>query len=112
MDFRFLVCVCFFVFFFSSRRRHTRLRRDWSSDVCSSDLEGIETRDPSVAPVLSEEFAIDENFEIVPILFDLDSGMQRQGCNGKECKGKCAHGLEPTIQAGSLLRGKQECWLL
>ena len=26
-------------FFFSSRRRHTRLRRDWSSDVCSSDLE-------------------------------------------------------------------------
>src|SRR5712675_2505990 len=42
-------CVCFFVllflcfivvffFFFSSRRRHTRCSRDWSSDVCSSDL--------------------------------------------------------------------------
>ena len=28
----------FFFFFFSSRRRHTRLVRDWSSDVCSSDL--------------------------------------------------------------------------
>src|SRR2546422_6565752 len=28
----------FFVFFFSSRRRHTRCSRDWSSDVCSSDL--------------------------------------------------------------------------
>src|SRR5216684_5720090 len=28
--------VCFF--FFSSRRRHTRCSRDWSSDVCSSDL--------------------------------------------------------------------------
>src|SRR5690349_24518903 len=27
-----------FVFFFSSRRRHTRSLRDWSSDVCSSDL--------------------------------------------------------------------------
>src|SRR6266480_6869309 len=26
-------------FFFSSRRRHTRLTCDWSSDVCSSDLE-------------------------------------------------------------------------
>src|SRR5699024_6558206 len=26
-------------FFFSSRRRHTRSKRDWSSDVCSSDLE-------------------------------------------------------------------------
>src|SRR5699024_11883524 len=28
--------ICFF--FFSSRRRHTRSKRDWSSDVCSSDL--------------------------------------------------------------------------
>src|SRR5205807_1775951 len=28
----------FFFFFFSSRRRHTRLQGDWSSDVCSSDL--------------------------------------------------------------------------
>src|SRR3989442_256940 len=27
-------------FFFSSRRRHTRCGRDWSSDVCSSDLPG------------------------------------------------------------------------
>src|SRR5256885_5812172 len=29
-----------FDFFFSSRRRHTRLQGDWSSDVCSSDLGG------------------------------------------------------------------------
>src|SRR5204863_3057772 len=29
-------------FFFSSRRRHTRSLRDWSSDVCSSDLFGAE----------------------------------------------------------------------
>src|SRR5256885_4456427 len=29
-------------FFFSSRRRHTRLQGDWSSDVCSSDLLAIE----------------------------------------------------------------------
>src|SRR5256885_7001643 len=32
---------CFF--FFSSRRRHTRLQGDWSSDVCSSDL-GVATQ--------------------------------------------------------------------
>src|SRR2546426_3742281 len=32
--------MCYF-FFFSSRRRHTRLQGDWSSDVCSSDLEGL-----------------------------------------------------------------------
>src|SRR5438874_3879675 len=29
------------VFFFSSRRRHTRSLRDWSSDVCSSDLVAV-----------------------------------------------------------------------
>src|SRR5690606_39694806 len=34
------VCVILVVgFFFSSRRRHTRFSRDWSSDVCSSDLK-------------------------------------------------------------------------
>src|SRR5438445_11810262 len=31
----------FFFFFFSSRRRHTRYWRDWSSDVCSSDLMNL-----------------------------------------------------------------------
>src|SRR2546429_2794589 len=37
-----LLCVdVSFFFFFSSRRRHTRCSRDWSSDVCSSDLIGI-----------------------------------------------------------------------
>src|SRR5258705_8992563 len=30
-----------FVFFFSSRRRHTRCLSDWSSDVCSSDLNPL-----------------------------------------------------------------------
>src|SRR5690606_40801698 len=31
----------FLFFFFSSRRRHTRFSRDWSSDVCSSDLKQV-----------------------------------------------------------------------
>src|SRR5206468_6477496 len=31
-------------FFFSSRRRHTRSDRDWSSDVCSSDLRDLRVR--------------------------------------------------------------------
>src|SRR2546422_1933086 len=35
-----MVYRCFF--FFSSRRRHTRCSRDWSSDVCSSDLYPFE----------------------------------------------------------------------
>src|SRR5438445_5653211 len=35
-----LLChqLMWYLFFFSSRRRHTRYWRDWSSDVCSSDL--------------------------------------------------------------------------
>src|SRR5689334_10892385 len=43
--FSFCFCFClfsfclFFFFFFSSRRRHTRWNCDWSSDVCSSDLD-------------------------------------------------------------------------
>src|SRR5690606_40277319 len=32
-------------FFFSSRRRHTRFSRDWSSDVCSSDLASSRLKD-------------------------------------------------------------------
>src|SRR5205809_7184335 len=50
-------------FFFSSRRRHTRCSRDWSSDVCSSDLGrfstarlpflGLTTRAPSITFHLS-----------------------------------------------------------
>src|SRR5207245_7732765 len=44
-------------FFFSSRRRHTRCYRDWSSDVCSSDLRWPATRwtrwEASAAPRLA-----------------------------------------------------------
>src|SRR5690606_39604831 len=36
-----------FFFFFSSRRRHTRFSRDWSSDVCSSDLASHYFGDPA-----------------------------------------------------------------
>src|SRR5690606_39809532 len=43
---------CSTFFFFSSRRRHTRFSRDWSSDVCSSDLERtrreVEQREPQI----------------------------------------------------------------
>src|SRR5438093_3184368 len=41
----FISIIFFFFFFFSSRRRHTRLVSDWSSDVCSSDLESVRLAD-------------------------------------------------------------------
>src|SRR5207253_8219561 len=45
-------------FFFSSRRRHTRWPRDWSSDVCSSDLLGdMDFIKIPYAGLLSKEYA-------------------------------------------------------
>src|SRR2546421_11059038 len=41
----------FICFFFSSRRRHTRSDRDWSSDVCSSDLAAARTAWERATPV-------------------------------------------------------------
>src|SRR5256884_6996681 len=50
-----------FAFFFSSRRRHTRCSRDWSSDVCSSDLMGESGHVP---------FAVTEDMVIAALLHD------------------------------------------
>src|SRR5256885_16594348 len=46
--------VIFVFFFFSSRRRHTRLQGDWSSDVCSSDLAPRVLQSFPVAPSTGE----------------------------------------------------------
>src|SRR5699024_11346209 len=51
---RLSVCFCCY-FFFSSRRRHTRSKRDWSSDVCSSDLTGGEALGVDVGELLELE---------------------------------------------------------
>ena len=45
----------FFNFFFSSRRRHTRYWRDWSSDVCSSDLVKTQTEPSGTAVVVESD---------------------------------------------------------
>src|SRR5947199_1429161 len=48
-----------YVFFFSSRRRHTRCLSDWSSDVCSSDL--LARIKPSLAPGLDVQYLADQS---------------------------------------------------
>src|SRR5688572_16843651 len=52
--------MCFIVFFFSSRRRHTRFDCDWSSDVCSSDLS-------SLGEVTSNYFTFEPRGRIIQI---------------------------------------------
>src|SRR3712207_8965248 len=44
-----LLCI---IFFFSSRRRHTRYWRDWSSDVCSSDLKFLHLVEEATQPAV------------------------------------------------------------
>src|SRR6266496_4219940 len=46
--------VYFYLFFFSSRRRHTRSLRDWSSDVCSSDLSRLAPARQRVVATLAD----------------------------------------------------------
>src|SRR5438046_5200215 len=49
-----------YLFFFSSRRRHTRLVSDWSSDVCSSDLYRLIYERPVPPPCANTPEAIQE----------------------------------------------------
>src|SRR5438094_2550260 len=69
--FLFYVLFFFFFFFFSSRRRHTRSYGDWSSDVCSSDLDELPEVWRSEVSRLLPEIAIQQ--PEVPVPPPLDS---------------------------------------
>src|SRR5688500_20315986 len=71
-----LIYVSIFLFFFSSRRRHTRLQGDWSSDVCSSDLPSR-----SGAPLLLRHGEED----LLAIAHD---GRSEERRVGKECRSR------------------------
>ena len=58
-----ITCV---LFFFSSRRRHTRLRRDWSSDVCSSDLitiDKLDANDPKLHYTFEKKYSAKNRYD-------------------------------------------------
>src|SRR5207247_4566140 len=72
-----------FSFFFSSRRRHTRSTRDWSSDVCSSDLS---LRAPAVS-VLLEALGVTKRFGGVEALIEVSFSIRSEERRvGKECR--------------------------
>src|SRR6266536_5047632 len=57
-------------FFFSSRRRHTTSTRDWSSDVCSSDLRPRNDAVDRTPDVISLSVGTRTRNELAPIGFD------------------------------------------
>src|SRR5207245_5228796 len=70
------------LFFFSSRRRHTRCYRDWSSDVCSSDLAG-ETADFMIVDNHPYQVVIVPLLAPVPIAW-IGMGFQIDGALAQE----------------------------
>src|SRR5207247_6318270 len=80
----------FVFFFFSSRRRHTRSTRDWSSDVCSSDLA-----DPHGRPGLLDRDRSDRHV-LKPVEAPLERGRlprperSEERRVGKECRSRGA----------------------
>src|SRR5699024_6825272 len=61
--------ICRYSFFFSSRRRHTRSKRDWSSDVCSSDLNSPRSFDGVVQKSHQYQFLQCGGFQYLVMFF-------------------------------------------
>src|SRR2546427_4903591 len=76
------------LFFFSSRRRHTRFDCDWSSDVCSSDLLLMgEAR--FIGPNAVEVRSAGETMALTaPLIFINTGGRSEERRVGKECRSR------------------------
>src|SRR5439155_16354371 len=92
-----VVCSLSSMFFFSSRRRHTRWPRDWSSDVCSSDLAVAVERPGIVVGGTAWAFArpdLEQRFDYlfvdeagqVPLANAIAMGRSEERRVGKECR--------------------------
>src|SRR6266480_5196647 len=90
--FFFIYIFCFFFFFFSSRRRHTRLTCDWSSDVCSSDLQETGLAGPAAGREGCKETSGIDGDGSEPVLCTggnpdrgrVDAGIVEQACGRRE----------------------------
>src|SRR5688500_20296314 len=75
-------------FFFSSRRRHTRLQGDWSSDVCSSDLVGKSLSEWTATSTRRSSSATSSSFVKAPCPPMVERSEERRV--GKECRSRRA----------------------
>src|SRR6476620_12622887 len=81
------------VFFFSSRRRHTRYWRDWSSDVCSSDLPHATTSAARAAAAIDQWASAQQR--------NPTSGRSEERRVGKECRCRWPPYHEKKEQGGA-----------
>src|SRR5690625_7893381 len=86
------------VFFFSSRRRHTRWPRDWSSDVCSSDLayEGWKQEITEGLAAAHEEAPLDGFFYDIHGAMSVD-GMEDAEGDLKIGRASCRERVEVSV---------------
>src|SRR5207249_7022111 len=94
-------------FFFSSRRRHTRSKRDWSSDVCSSDLDS-ELIDFSPMATRTEKPMSSESLNFTPGRSLRSSRMTRSEERrvGKVCRAQWMEDRDKqTIRASTMMIG-------
>src|SRR5690606_39369835 len=97
-------------FFFSIRRRHTRFSRDWSSDVCSSDLVQRDTADTRLGRAVAPQVAAHPQLTGVVALGDgrdafaaralLAAAAERRSEErrvGKECRSRWAPSCASVI---------------
>src|SRR5947207_16004371 len=82
-------------FFFSSRRRHTRSLCDWSSDVCSSDLDAVHGRLGEGAldvrrAVLAEQVRTVQQLGLLLQLLRRAASRSEERRVGKECRSRWA----------------------
>src|SRR5690606_39546132 len=101
----FLLSLCFaflvhgVVFFFSSRRRHTRFSRDWSSDVCSSDLECADAfikRASTYSPNPENVKRYEELFQVYKSVYAQTKPLNEIG------RASCRERVEIPVVAGSV----------
>src|SRR5438874_8497126 len=80
-----------FIFFFSSRRRHTRSLRDWSSDVCSSDLKitnnNIDPTSVKVTYTPQKDYVGDDSFTFKVNDGKVDSNIAKVSINVNSING-------------------------